>query len=186
MLIRVFRVLMIHTHTHTHTMDLAICIIDEEAARIQLVTSQDNRSHRRNQDFAVNVLDELVPRLRLGQTSIIQLHNSTDVNLAAVLVLSGVFKSVTFRSNVLPSSSRVANRLDPVISVTRREILERKTDLLRYIRFIHLDRVSEHFERPLQQKDIFTRVVLGNSQNIPNASTTSETRRWVIYNFSAR
>ena len=75
------------------------------------------------------------------------------------LFLSGMFMRVTFRTNVLPSSSSVSKRLDSITSVTEREILERKTQLLRCIRFIHLDRVSEHFERPPQQKDIFTRVV---------------------------
>jgi hypothetical protein len=106
------------------------------------------------------------------------------------LFLSGVFMRVTFRTNALPSSSRVPKRLDPITSATEREILERKTQLLRCIRFIHLDRVPERFERPLQQKDIFTRVVLATIPPILRAfqmhSTISEARHWFIYYFSAR
>ena len=70
-------------------MHLAACMIDEEPARIQLVALQDKRSQRKIQDLAENVLDELVRRLRLGQTSIIQLYNTTDVSLAVVLVFVG-------------------------------------------------------------------------------------------------
>jgi len=64
-------------------------MFDEEAARIQLLALQDKSSQRKIQDLAENVLDELVRRLRLDQTSVIQLHNSTDVNLAVVLVFVG-------------------------------------------------------------------------------------------------
>jgi len=84
------------------------------------------------------------------------------------MFLSGVFMRVTFRTNVLPTSSRVSKRLDPITSVTERAILERKTQLVRCIRFSH-PRASEHFERPLQQRDNFTRVVAANGPHILRA-----------------
>jgi hypothetical protein len=52
--------------------DLAACMIDEEAARkIQLVPLFDNTIQRRIQDCASNVLDELVRRPKLSESLII-------------------------------------------------------------------------------------------------------------------
>jgi hypothetical protein len=68
--------------------DLAACVIEEEAARkIQLMQLSDNTIQRRIQDYASNVLDELVRRLRLSESFTIQLDESTDVvNLTILLV----------------------------------------------------------------------------------------------------
>lgn len=59
--------------------DLAACMIDEEAARkIHLLRSADDRSQRIIQDCATNALDELFRRLRLSEWFIIQPHDNTD------------------------------------------------------------------------------------------------------------
>lgn len=67
--------------------DLVPCMTGEEAARkIQLVPSADDRFQRRTQDCAESVLVELVRRLRLSKLYTVQLEDSTDVNLAVMLV----------------------------------------------------------------------------------------------------
>jgi hypothetical protein len=83
--------------------DLAACMIDEEAARkIQLVPLSNNTIQRRIQDCASNVLDELVRRLRLSESFTVLLGESTDdVNLAILLVFVWYVYEGEFQEDLL-------------------------------------------------------------------------------------
>jgi hypothetical protein len=81
-------------------------MVDEEAARkIQLVSLSDNMIQRRIEDCASNVLDELVQRLRLSESFKIQLDESTDVNLAILIVFVWYVYEGEFQEDLLVCKS---------------------------------------------------------------------------------
>jgi hypothetical protein len=83
--------------------DLAACMIDEEAARkVQLVPLSDNTTQRRIQDCASNVLNKLVRRLKLSESFTIQLHESTHiVHLSILLVFVRYVYESEFQEDLL-------------------------------------------------------------------------------------
>jgi hypothetical protein len=83
--------------------DLAACMINEEAARkIQLVPLSDKTIQRIIQDCASNVLDELFRRLRLSGSFTIQLDESADVvNLVILLVFVRCVYEGEFQEDLL-------------------------------------------------------------------------------------
>lgn len=125
------------------------------------------------------MLDELVRTLSLGQTDIIHLYNSTDVNLAVVVVLVRCLWEWGYEGTycLLPSCSRVSKRLDPITFVTG--TWNSGTE-----RFIYLDNLnisSAHCSRKTFLRGLFW--LIAHPSSLVHSTCIPLLLRLVIYSF---